>query len=265
MHAMHPESVLLRYILVINLIYLVAEELFTIKVGGFAFFFNDPWNYLDIAMISCLALYISIESKDMDNSKLLGITNMLCWFRGLSHLRSFESTRIFIYLVVVMIKELKAFIAVMIGGIICFTTTDFILKSAGTPDSTDPENHVLDSLWSTFQLTIGEYSFDDLDYFGQMLFVLEAFFMNIILLNLIIALMSDTYENVMTNIVELDGRQLNTMILACEHFLFWKRDEGSPQHLYWVDYSSGSSEGWASSADYITTAVAGAKDEILKM
>ena len=107
------------------------------------------------------------------------------------------------------------------------------------------------SLWSTFQLTIGEYSLDDLDYFVQVLFALEAFFMNIILLNLIIALMSDTYENVMTNIVELDGRQLNSMIIECENFLFWKRHMGTPQHLFWVDYASEESGSWASSADFI--------------
>ena len=161
-----------------------------------------------------------------------------------------------------MIRELKAFIVVMLGGIICFTTTDFILHRNGLGDH--QEKQVFESLWGTFQLTIGEYSLDNLDYFAQVLFVFEAFFMNIILLNLIIALMSDTYENVMTNIIELDGRQLNTMIIECENFLFWKRNSGTTKHLFWVDYQNESSNGWSSSADFISTALKNSKDEIIK-
>ena len=42
-------------------------------------------------------------------------------------------------------------------------------------------------------------------------------------MNLIVALMSDTYNNVMTNIQVEDSRQLNTMILLYENMMFWQK------------------------------------------
>ena len=100
LHALNPESHFYRIILMANLVLFILEELLTIRFGGWGFFFSDGWNYLDIAMISCLAFYLSIETPDTDDSKLLAVTNVLSTLRGLTHLRSFESTRIFIYLVV---------------------------------------------------------------------------------------------------------------------------------------------------------------------
>ena len=44
------------------------------------------------------------SDDEYDSNKLLGFTNMISWIRGLTYLRSFESTRIFIFLVVKMIK-----------------------------------------------------------------------------------------------------------------------------------------------------------------
>ena len=44
-------------------------------------------------------------------------------------------------------------------------------------------------------------------FFDYSLFILSSIFLSVILLNIVIAIMSDTYERVMTNIVENDGRQ----------------------------------------------------------
>lgn len=161
--------------------------------------------------------------EDLNNTQLLGFTNMISWIRGLTYMRAIESTRIFIFLVVEMIKQLKAFIAVMFGGIICFSTTAFIMNRKEIV-----ENGEIESFWGIFLLTLGEFNVDDLDGFEKAIFVIETFMLSIILLNLIIALMSDTYENVMTNIVQLDGKQLNTIIFQCENFLFFNRNRGTP-------------------------------------
>lgn len=86
--------------------------------------------------------------------------------------------------------------------------------------------------------------------------------MTIILLNLIIALMSDTYEKVMTNIIQLDGRQLNTIIIQCENFLFFNRHRGSLQHLYRLEYSHEFSAQWKSASDHITNLIEANKKAI---
>ena len=64
---------------------------------------------------------------------------------------------------------------------------------------------------STYQIIYGEFSDEMLDnstsVFDYGLFMLSSLLLSVILLNIVIAIMSDTYERVMTNIVENDGRQ----------------------------------------------------------
>ena len=78
----------------------------------------------------------------------------------------------------------------------------------------------------------------------------------IVLLNLIIAIMSDTYEKVMTTIVESDNMQVNTLILYFETMLFWRKNHGEhiPKYLFWFTYIRNSKldEDWKSQVDHIT-------------
>ncbi len=58
------------------------------------------------------------------------------------------------------------------------------------------------------------------------------------MMNLIVAVMSDTYNSVMTNIIIEDSKQLNAMILIYENILFWRRNYGTPKYLFWLNYAS---------------------------
>lgn len=99
-------------------------------------------------------------------------------------------------------------------------------------------------------LSLGEYNLDDkLDKitFGEaLLFCFSSGILALILTNLVIALMSDTYEKVMTSIKESDCRQLNTMVMQYENMLCFKRDGGEVKHLFWVTYSEADGENWVS-------------------
>jgi hypothetical protein len=72
------------------------------------------------------------------------------------------------------------------------------------------------------------------------------------MMNLIVAVMSDTYNSVMTNIVIEDSRQLNSMILIYENILIWRRNYGKPKYLFWLQYTSSKEGEWTSVADHIT-------------
>jgi len=74
-----------------------------------------------------------------------------------------------------------------------------------------------------YLLIFGEFSIDDYGKAEFSLFFAATFFLALIMLNLIIALMTDTYERVMTNIVEQDFKQLNSIIMEYENFLYMNR------------------------------------------
>jgi len=52
--------------------------------------------------------------------------------------------------------------------------------------------------------------------------------MTLILTNIIIAIMTDTYEQVMTKIVQSDYKEINNMMMNYENVLIRNRDKGSP-------------------------------------
>lgn len=43
------------------------------------------------------------------------------------------------------------------------------------------------------------------------------------MLNLLIAIMSDTYERVSNSMIEADGKELNSLIIEQEKMLYWRR------------------------------------------
>ena len=84
------------------------------------------------------------------------------------------------------------------------------------------------ALWlvvsDVYQLIYGEFNIDRYtDFIEFALFIVSSMFLSVILLNIVIAIMSDTYERVMTNIVENDARQQNAIVLKKEATMFWKR------------------------------------------
>lgn len=98
-HANYFTSTVSILPLIAFLIYLVSFELFTIKVDYRSSYFDDVWNTLDLIFLVLLGVYIvqffRIEEKG-DGLPLLAIVNLVSWIRGLSQLRCFESTRVFI-------------------------------------------------------------------------------------------------------------------------------------------------------------------------
>ena len=85
------------------------------------------------------------------------------------------------------------------------------------------------------------------------IFIVATAVLPMILLNLVIAIMSDTYEKVITNIEESDNQQKNSIILQFENYMWWKRlmSDDKPMHLFWYEYSTGTAYQWVSQVDHI--------------
>ena len=62
-------------------------------------------------------------------------------------------------------------------------------------------------------------------------------FLMLTLLNLVIALMSDAYEEVMSGITEQDAFDTNLMIIDVEKMYFMNRQKGQDTYFYSKDYS----------------------------
>lgn len=97
-------------------------------------------------------------------------------------------------------------------------------------------------MWDAFfttWVTIVKGDFSDSDAFVWRMFVLlSTFISNVVLLNLIIAFMSDAYGEVMSTVFEKKNRTLNYMTLRLEKVIFWNKNKGKRGFLIWVDYAN---------------------------
>lgn len=59
----------------------------------------------------------------------------------------------------------------------------------------------------------------------MILFTFAVVLIPLIMLNMLIAIMSDTFERVSSTRTETDGRELNLLILEQESLMFWVKDK----------------------------------------
>jgi len=90
----------------------------------------------------------------------------------------------------------------------------------------DLDNTIL-AMKSEYRLMYGDFDVDNLDTSGWILFVMGSCLMTLVMLNMLIAIMSDTYARVMSEIVPFDYFELNNLILEQEEILVWKRNSGT--------------------------------------
>lgn len=70
------------------------------------------------------------------------------------------------------------------------------------------------------------------------IFIMATVLLQLIMLNLLIAIMSDTFARVMDEIEETDGSALNDLILDVESLRFRQRGIVKDQYLHWVEYKT---------------------------
>ncbi len=90
--------------------------------------------------------------------------------------------------------------------------------------SEDHGENLSDNIWKSivdgYAITLAD--FGELDNFTLtqfLIFVIYSFFVPILLLNMLIAIMSDSYERVMANAIPADCRQLASMLVELEQIM----------------------------------------------
>ena len=84
-------------------------------------------------------------------------------------------------------------------------------------------------------MTLGEFDTNH-DGLGLVVVVLSMILECIIFLNLLIAVMGDTFDRVQDNYELFEYRILCSLMLEVETLLSWKRDMGSPLYVHLCRY-----------------------------
>lgn len=135
----------------------------------------------------------------VENGKIIrtlySVTAILMWLRVLYFFRIFRSTGYYIRMLVEVIKDIKYFIFIFALTITAFAHAWFIFLKNGSEGS-DLTSFSL-SLGYVYRLALGDFSTDEFgDYYIEIswvFFVLSTLLLQIVLINLLISIVSDTF------------------------------------------------------------------------
>ena len=152
------------------------------------------------------------------------IASMLLWMKFLYYLRTQKEFGYLIRMITEVIRDMITFLVVMGVLIIAFSEASYSLSN-----NKFSSEHVLDDFFSavtfTFYNAMGELSMDGFedDYVAWALFFFCALFNLIVMLNLLIAIISDTYGKVASTQEEFALKERAGVVSDLRDFSFFRR------------------------------------------
>ena len=211
-------------------------------------YFKDIWNYIDvIRFIAYTILMITALTSDptTSNSDLIALLEvivvMLTWIRGLTYFRLFDSIRYLTALIFEVMYDMLSFIIIAIYSLIGLSLMLYACNNSTKASS------YYEFLGFTYMTTIGEYSsFDkDIKDFPSVaitIFTLTSIINTIVMMNLLISIMGDTFDRVQQGRNVTDFKELVSMIYEMETLLYWKKPENYKVYLQRLSIRYGSGE-----------------------
>ena len=133
------------------------------------------------------------------NLTIYAFLTMISWLSLLQYLRIFQQLRIFIELLNTSMRDIRWFLIVLFVMFASFTSAFYFRRQ--TSHNSETQKNVFNLLIMEYQLLYGEFADESHQLFTDwVLFVLCSFFITLLMMNLLIAIISDTYERVMESI-----------------------------------------------------------------
>lgn len=181
----------------------------------------DLWNIMDQLRGLSFTLFCFLEWSGDSNQNILLVVIMFSWARGISYFRMFDGTRYMVRLLSEVIKDMKVFFVILGYSTLAFTFIFYIRNQ----DLTFSE-----FLTVSYRLDLGDFDADYTDSFDWVIFFLATVINPLIMLNLLISIMGDTYGKVQETNDIANYQELTGMIIEIEKLMFWKK--GSTQQYY---------------------------------
>jgi hypothetical protein len=174
-------------------------------------YFTEVWNYLDILPPVMIYIFLFMdlegyfEDKDADGNLthmttkavMQAVMSLLIWLKYLYFLRIFESTGYLIRIIIQVCIDMRFFIFLLFLTLIAFGEA---IQSIS--DTTGEENYTgyMGGIGYVYRMVLGDFSVDDFNLraplFMWILFILCTVLVMIIMMNLLIAIISDSFATI---------------------------------------------------------------------
>ena len=180
-------------------------------------YFKDFWNYIDITRSAVMTLiWIRDIAGIFDtDDNLIALVVFISWTRGISYFRVIAVTRYYINLIYEVIWDILPFLSILFYSTVAFS---FVFERL--LHRSDTYFKYLSASW---EINVGGFDSANYDNWMYLSFFIHTIFNPILMLNLLISIMSHTFDRVESNILVADSRELAGMILEGELVYVWRR------------------------------------------
>jgi hypothetical protein len=198
------------------------------------------WGIVEFLRILLLVLYawhnFKYGAENLDTNTYRSFMNFVSWMHFLNSLSVFESLRQFTALMVLVIKDMLTFLFFMTVFIVMFSCTFYY--SENKVESEITVNSFLPFVVKQIDLIYAVWDTGDIDSsFAWVFFVISSLIMTLVMVNLLVAVIGDTYSELQDNLEAFDAYLINSMILDLE---IYKAHTGEciRKHLVYVEYDT---------------------------
>lgn len=165
-------------------------------------FFLSIWNYIDIVPLVLVICSIVVSDVARDQSitfSLNAISSFFLWLKLMYFFRISRKTGHLVKMIVEVVYDIRFFLSLLFFAMLAFSGSFYIL-SKSNPEADQFVPSMLSSNLMIYLLMLGEF---DVENFGTtnvflvwVLFIFASMFLIVVMLNLLIAIISDTFERV---------------------------------------------------------------------
>lgn len=166
-------------------------------------YFYSVWNYFDLAIIFIISATIILDifdTKADTQRRLYAVSIFVMWIKTMYYLRVFRKVGYLTSMIMKVLSDLKYFMLILSMSILAFANAFYILSLNNEPEKQFVSSFY-DSIKWTYLIVLGEFDTEgiiDINDSGivQILFGFATLFLLIVLLNLLISIISDTYAEI---------------------------------------------------------------------
>ncbi|OMJ65815.1 hypothetical protein SteCoe_37577 [Stentor coeruleus] len=216
-----------------NTIMLVKEEIqFVENPKKYA---KDVWNFIDLLRILLSYVFLVYQNNGRGSVIMDQALTILYWARAVTYFRIFDKTRYLIRMIIETFIDVIPFLLIFFTATFTFTLLFYITKSSDSLAQTFVDTYKLN--FNDFSGILDEnWERGNLSAIFWAIFFIASIINPIVLLNMLIAIMSDTYDRVQEDQVVADCKEMAVMMMQAEAMLFWRRGYGKRSYLQRCDY-----------------------------
>jgi Ion transport protein len=226
----------------------MVNEVVQLSRAGFKDYYSSVWNFLDVILPVLIVVVISYHLAELRDAEYMrpafietvhSVSSLLSWIKFLYFLRIFKHTAYLINMINTVIYDMRIFLLILTIIYLGFGEAFLRLSERSSEESAWLADYGHALIYS-FRLSIGDTdteTYDDSVQKGTVwvLFVLCILYTNVVMLNLLIAIISESFGKINSN-ASFANYQERARLIAENSYLIpnYVKKEYSPVGLYLI-------------------------------